>query len=154
MPATAGRLGYMAASTQSEKVGGGGSRKKGGRGGGRGRGNSSGGGKTGGEGSSWKKRLTAAQYQLLMDPTEITHPVRNLVDPALKDSWEIHPENGMALIFDTISPVRQYNRDQPYRKDKAYPFVVYDPNPEDDPNITENDSETEPLNPYEPIIVQ
>ena len=33
MPAMAGRFSYMAASTQSEKVGGGGSRKKGGRGG-------------------------------------------------------------------------------------------------------------------------
>lgn len=110
--------------------------------------------KTGGEGSGRKKQLTPAQYRLLTNPAEITHPVPNLVHPALKDCWAIHPKNGMALIFDKVTPVRQYNRDQPYRAANEYPFAVYDPNPEEDPNVTENDSETEHLNPYEPVYAQ
>lgn len=143
----AGRSGVSKAPAQPKKSGGGGGIGKRGRGGGRG-------GKTGGKGSSRKKGLSADEYESLTNLAEITGPARNLINPALKGSWEVHRENGMALIFDTISPVRKYNRDQPYREDGDYPFAVYDPNPEEDPNVTENDDETEPLNPYEPIVVQ
>jgi hypothetical protein len=143
------RFGAPKASSASNKVrGGGGSHKRGSRGGSRG------GKKTGGQGSSRKKQLTAAEYELLTNPADITHPVDRLVHRALKGAFEIHPENGMALIFDTVNPVRQYNRDQPYRAGDQYPFATYNPSPEEDPNVTENDSETEPLNPYEPIVTQ
>jgi hypothetical protein len=140
------------APTRSKKAGGG--RGNGKRGGSSGRGRGGGNGETSGKSSGQKKKLTPVQYALLTAPAEITSPVLSLVHPALRHCWELHPENGMALIFDTISPVRKYNRDTPYRAGDQYPFAVYDPNPQEDPNVTENDSETEPLNPYEPIVVQ
>lgn len=133
----AGRFGPPEA--QPQKKGGGGSKKKKGQGGGKGKGKGSG-------------QSDADEH--LTNPALISEPPRKLIDSALEDSWKLHPENGMALIFDTISPARQYNRDQPYHDSEESRFAVYDPDPEQDNNVTENDSETDPLNPYEPIVVQ
>ena len=60
----------------------------------------------------------------------------------------------MSLVFDPVNPVRQFEWDVPY-DDKAEPkdaFAKYNPNPEQDPNVTEDEGD-EDLKPYEPIFV-
>ena len=60
----------------------------------------------------------------------------------------------MSLIFNPINPVRQFERGVPY-DNNAVPkdaFAKYDPDPEQDPNVTE-DKGDEDLKPYEPIFV-
>ena len=54
--------------------------------------------------------------------------------------------------FDAINPVRQFKRDKYYDSDDEPngAFVVYDPSPKSDPNVTEDDERCD-LKPYLPI---
>ena len=92
----------------------------------------------------------ADAYRDTTDPKLVTGPVLNEVTPALKDAWAINKKNKMALIFDLISPVRQFKRDALYDEEKEDPYVDYDPNPEEDENVTETDEDGD-LQPYNPI---
>ena len=58
----------------------------------------------------------------------------------------------MALIFDVVNPVRQFKRDKYYDSDDEpeEAFAIYDPSPESDPNVTEDDERCD-LKPYLPI---
>lgn len=93
-------------------------------------------------------------YPETTDPQHVTRPVPNLVDPALKAAWKINTAHRMSLIFDSVIPVRQFQRGVPY-DDDAKPedaFAKYDPNPEDDSDVTEDEGDDD-LKPYEPIFV-
>ena len=57
----------------------------------------------------------------------------------------------MALIFDLISPVRQFKHDGLYDEEKEDPDVDYNPNPEEDENASETDEDGD-LQPYNPIF--
>lgn len=70
----------------------------------------------------------AVDYGETTNPGDITHPVWDLIAPALKDAWEINTAHRMSLIF---NPVRQFEWGVPY-DDNAVPkdaFAKYDPDP-------------------------
>ena len=120
------------------------------------RGESRGRGRGRGRGSSTRqpdKSLLEPGYEDTTDPGLVTVPVPNLVHPALKDAWVINTNHEMALIFDVVNPVHQFKRDKYYDSDDEpkEAFVIYDPSPESDPNITEDDERCD-LKPYLPIV--
>lgn len=57
----------------------------------------------------------------------------------------------MAFIFDVVRPARQYKRGELYNEEDDLPSAVYDPSPEEDPNVTDSDDEDVPLKPYDAI---
>lgn len=96
----------------------------------------------------------SADYGETTDPKDVTGPVLEQVDPALVGAWSINNDNRMAIIFDAVNPVRQFQRGVPYNE-KARPenaFAKYDPDPKEDPYVTEDEGD-EDLRPYEPIFV-
>ncbi|KAF9787524.1 hypothetical protein BJ322DRAFT_1019924 [Thelephora terrestris] len=101
-----------------------------------------------------QRRYMSADYWETTDPKDVTGPVLELVDPALVKAWSIHNDNRMAIIFDAVNPVRQFQRGVPYN-DRAKPenaFAKYDPDPKEDLYVTEDEGD-EDLKPYEPIFV-
>jgi hypothetical protein len=90
-------------------------------------------------------------YEDTTDPKLVIGPVLNLVAPKLKSAWAINKKNKMSLIFDVVSPVRQFKRDTLYDEDEENPYADYEPSQEEDPNVTETDDDCD-LQPYSPIV--
>jgi hypothetical protein len=90
-------------------------------------------------------------YEDTTDPKLVIGPVLNLVAPRLKSAWAINKKNKMSLIFDVVSPVRQFKRDTLYDEDEENPYADYEPSQEEDPNVTETDDDCD-LQPYSPIV--
>lgn len=67
---------------------------------------------------------------------KIKQPISTLVHPTLKSSWVINPHMDMSLIFDTVSPARQFKRGTV--DDGSQDFPVLDTGDLDD--ITETDA--------------
>ena len=89
------------------------------------------------------------QYQEITDPKLVFKPVLDIVTPALRNAWAINNNNKMSLIFDVINPVRKFKRGALYDDNKDNPYADYDPNHDEDPNVTETDEDgnTQPYNP-------
>ena len=83
------------------------------------------------------------------DPKVITGPIPDLVNPVMGHAWEINNSNKMSFIFDYISPCWQFERGSTYDPNVKNPFMDYNPNPWEDPNITETDIGST-LKPYVP----
>lgn len=81
------------------------------------------------------------EYAKIIDPKDITGPVPELVHDALRGTWRINKKNDMALIFDIINPVTHFKRGEVYDNDEHDAFADYDPDHENDPDITEDDAE-------------
>ena len=83
------------------------------------------------------------------DPKRIIGPVPGLVCPALRNAWKINNFNSMGFIFDVINPARQFKRGMEYDEQSDSPYADYDPDPKNDPNVTETDEDatTQPYNP-------
>ena len=89
------------------------------------------------------------EYQDTTNPKEVVGPVLAVVAPALENAWAINQKNKMSLIFDIINPVRQFKRGAVYDDNKEDPYAEYNPDPDEDPNVTETDEDgkTQPYNP-------
>ena len=108
----------------------------------------------GGSGQCRNNPPPPTPYPETTDPVRITRPVLNLVDPALKGAWKINTTHRMSLIFDSVIPIRQFQQDVLYNN-SARPedaFAKYNPNPEDDPNVTEDEGDDD-LKLYDLIFV-
>jgi hypothetical protein len=92
---------------------------------------------------------SADEYGDLTDTELTTVPVPDIIIPALYDAWQINPKHKMCIIFDAINPCRRFKRGHVYDGDLEDPFAEYDPNAEDDPDVTDTDEgETQPYAPF------
>jgi len=87
-------------------------------------------------------------YEDIVDPELVVEPVLPLIAPALQNAWAINKKNKMSLIFDVVNPVRTFKRGAKYDEEAEDPYTDYDPNQEEDPNVTETDEgDAQPYNP-------
>lgn len=87
------------------------------------------------------------------DPTAVTRPVGH-VHESLAKAWALRPHRQMCVRFDVVNPLMQFKRGSTFSDDEAVPFPVYDPSPEEDPDVTESDDEDNPLEQYEPLFLE
>lgn len=96
--------------------------------------------------------ITAFEYEMWTDPETVTVPVPNMVHPTMRNAWKVHNNHPMCIIFDYVDPSRKYKRGEKHDDSVDCPFATYDPNPEEDPNVTDTDDNGDALQ-YEPIEV-
>lgn len=82
------------------------------------------------------------------DPNLITRPDPKHVHRSLTKTWAILPHRQMCIRFDVVNPLTQFKRGT----SGEGRFPPYDPNPEEDPNVTEND-EDGILREYAPMLL-
>lgn len=86
------------------------------------------------------------QYMDVADVADVTGPVDSMVDESMAHGWKVNHNHPMWLIFDVISPVRQFKRGMEYDDDEDFP--AYGPADE----RTETDDPEVGLMPYAPIL--
>jgi len=87
------------------------------------------------------------------DPTLVTWPVLELVHQSLTTAWAMEPYRRMCIRFDVVNPLMQFKRGSERLTDDCNtPFPSYDPTPEEDPNVTEDDDQYV-LEQYEPMLL-
>ena len=85
------------------------------------------------------------------DPKLILCPVLSAIDPALTDAWALNVrKRSMHTIFDLVDPVRHFKRGTHYDERDPDCFPLYNPSPDQDPNVVEVDDPHTPLQPYLP----
>ena len=93
--------------------------------------------------------MPPGEYGKLTNVRYTTVPVPDIIIPELYDAWKINPRHKMCIIFDAVNPCRQFKRGEVYDEDLEDPFAEYEPNADDDPNVTDTDvGDTQP---YAPI---
>ena len=92
-------------------------------------------------------------YNDTTDPKRVFRPVVELVHPSLDGVNFFNTSHPMCFIFDAVNPARQFKRGEVYDSDEDTPFPDYNPDPENDGEVTETDINDEPgLQPYNPIV--
>ena len=64
------------------------------------------------------------------------------------------PHRQMCVRFDVVNPLMQFKRGSKRNDDPKVPFPRYNPSPEQDPDVTEDDDEENQLEQYEPFFLQ
>jgi hypothetical protein len=90
------------------------------------------------------------EYWLGADASVVTRPVMSSVHENMVDAWRINNHHPMWLIFDVVTPVRQFKRGMV--RDDALDFPAYGPPPWGD--LTETDEPPRGLMQYAPIAHQ
>jgi len=82
----------------------------------------------------------------------VTEPVMHLVHSSLGTGWKMEPARQMCIRFDVINPLRQFKRGARWDENEDIPFPQYDPSPEQDDDVVEDDDKDGGLMQYEPVL--
>jgi len=93
-----------------------------------------------------------SQDPLQTDPRLVKGPVVELVHTSLAGlRWRLLPHLQMCVRFDAVNPLMQFKRGVKRNPKAGVPFPRYNPSPEEDPDVTEDDPEVG-LEQYEPVL--
>jgi len=93
--------------------------------------------------------MPAGDYGEITDVRYTPVPVPDIIIPALYGAWQVNPKHKMCILFDAVNPCRQFKRGQVYDEDLEDPFAEYNPNADEDPDVTDTDEGD--AQPYAPI---